>query len=508
MSKAEGSGAGVASDMPPLLGAMRDSLTPGRGAFCAVNPGNIVEAFRYAVAICLEIKPKKETRDPEVTAEGVPGPTGASPSAKAPAIGGDAKPKKAPKFADLIDKGAVTDEVLACMVDPSLSDARIVASRANLLLAVSMLGTHGGKIPDARIPLGALMPSAEVVAASAGEPGVHSGSVATSHPMSGSGNAAQNAHMRLLCAPLALDGGFPTSLAAVLAGRSPDRDAILAAFSEEAAAVLTEVGTAVEQRMSSGGGIPSSIPGNAPQILFPLGDGQYVAVSPLYPYSLGAELHARHQARVWGKDELRRQLIETRLVHVGGTKPWNTGVLATYLSGRFPRLVAMPQRQSEMTADRLVRQFKTRGLSLTSGSVSSEMVTVFLGAVAAVQKASNVRTNAAVRESVGAMCDAVLADVAVVARENGLAQALDGKPLVEDIGRLPEASAEVALLLGMIPDRSPSDDELDAAASRVASKVADRLHGSVGKNNVPFVADGEVIHLITGIARQHLEEFA
>jgi hypothetical protein len=490
-------------EVPRLLGAVRDALTPARGAPLAAGLSELAEAIRYSTAICLEIKkPAKSQAGEDSEADDDPS------EITNEAAGTGSNPKKGAKIEALIDKGEIPAAILQRLSDPALTDARIVAARDNLLIAVSMLGTHGGKVPDARSTVRALMPIAGIVDATAGESGVHSGSVATTHPMSASGNATQNPHQRFLCMALKFGDSAPVALCSVLAGDSPEKEAILKACGKEAASVLAEIGAAVEKRMTRGEGVPSRVPGSSPQVLFPVGeDGRYVAVTPIYPYAIGAELHVRHQARAWCEDEMRRQLLDTRVVHVGGTKPQNTGMLATYLAGRFPRLVAMPQHPG-VNADRLVRQFKMHGVALNSGGIPTELVLSFFNALAARDHKPNKETRASVIDSVGAMCDAVLSDVAQLAREHGYALAVGGRSLVEDPKYLPEKSVEVARLLGIIPNETTTETDLDAGAARVADKVTERLHGRKRPGSqAPFVVNGDMIALITGVARQRLEEF-
>ena len=61
---------------------------------------------------------------------------------------------------------------------------------AHWRLAVGMIGTHGGKFPDNRLELGALLSPRQVTEKTKDITGVHSDSVRLSHPMSGARNAA------------------------------------------------------------------------------------------------------------------------------------------------------------------------------------------------------------------------------------------------------------------------------------------------------------------------------
>jgi hypothetical protein len=464
------------SNIPPLALAVRDALTPGRGKACPVNAKDIVEAVRYATAICLEVK--------------------------------ESSGAKTPKLEALLDKGLMPPAAIGRMADPALADRRIVSARNNLLVAVGMLGTHGGKVPDARLTPGAMVPMVEATARTDAVVGVHSGSVASSHPMSGAGNAAQNAQLRFLCLALRISDGPPISLASLLAGDSEEHAALLAGFGDDAASILAEVGAAAERRFSSMEGVPGFVHPDRSQIFFPVDDGRYVAVSPLYPYVLGAELHARIQARLWAAEGADRQHMSVRIAHVGGTKPWNTGLLATYISGRFPRLVGMPQREFAFDGAAVVRQFVSQGMSVSGGDIPGALVDAFFTAFTASNIRPNVGTRTAVLEAVGNLCDAALSNLALIARENGISMAVRGKTLAGPDGSLPEGSREIARLLGMAGDDPPEEADIDRAASEVAAKVSTRLRGQkMGKVGRTFIPDGAMDALIVGVARQRIQEF-
>lgn len=471
----------AAGEWIPAFGhAVRDALTPGRGAPLQVTTAELGAAVVYATAIAI---------DPKEVSKAL-GDIEAAFKKSEPLVGFDER---------------VSSAVLA--------SERLVKARATLIAAAGMLGTHGGKVPDAR-----LSPAAVVTSRNEADyenelvPGVHSGSVISSHPVSASGNAGQNAGMRLLCMAISVDGAQVVSLAQILASEGPLLEAVTAPFTAEARSVLSEVGRACSVRLS-GGGQSEIVPPYRTQLLFPIKGGKYVAVSPLYSYSMGADLHARLERRRWAADDTRRQVIDSRIVHVGGARPWNTGLLATYISGMFQRLAALPPRQFEVDGGATVRRFRKGDLPIVSDSLSHDAIMAFLRAEIAHGIQPNVATQAARNERIGALCLEALRNLVVIEGEQSVSLSLHGVPI--QIGPEVErgASRDIALFVGLLVNDgervAPSADDYGRLARAVADRVTGKLHGRrPEKGGAPFVSDARFHDLVTGVAMQKIQERA
>ena len=468
---------GERSDTLPFALTVRDALSPGRGVACRVGAADAARAVRHAAVFCLSKRAKTNG-------------------------------KPAPKLETALNKETVPSEVVAALENVEEASQRIVESERGLIAAALMLGTHGGKVPDARMGLGTMVPDPVAFAATGDVPGMHSGSVESSHPLSGAGNAAKNAQLRFLCCGISFEGGPISSLASILAEDCPARRAIMADFDTATSMALERIGDACRGRLSAGArGIPISVDTYRSQVLFPVEEGEYVALSPLYPYSIGAELAARLQARQWAAGQDERQRFDVRVAHVGGTKPQNTGLLATYLSGRFPRLVGMPPREFELGSS-VVKRFATVGISVADGAVSKEAFSAFGSAYVRHHAQPNAVTRNALDAALGAMCLDVMFPLAAVAMENDFALATTGRPILTP-DEIPAGSRDIAMVLGMLEDE-PTDDDIARMALAVATKVERRLRGkSFGTKNGPttLVVDASEKGMLTAIAQQKLEEY-
>jgi hypothetical protein len=473
---AEYDSSGARDDTLPFARMVRDALSPGRGVACRVDAAQVGRAVRHAAVFCL--------------------------SKRAQTNG-----KAAPKLETVLDKATAPAEVVAILESVEEASRRIVESAPHLIAATFMLGTHGGKVPDARMGLGAMMPDPTAFAAAGDVPGMHSGSVESSHPLSGAGNAAGNARLRFLCCGISFEGGPISSLASILAEDCPARQAIVAEFDAATAMALERIGDACRDRLWAGGrGIPTSVDTYRSQVLFPIENAEYVALSPLYPYSVGAELAARLRARQWDAAPDERQRFNVRVAHVGGTQPQNTGLLATYLSGKFPRLIGMPPRAFSL-GNAMVGQFAV-GLSIARGAVRKESFSAFRSAFASHRAQPNAATRTAMDTAIGAMCLDVMFPLAAVAMENERALATTGRPILPP-EEIPAGSRDIAMLLGMLEDE-PADDDLARMAQAVAGKVARRLHGrQVGTKDGKrtLLSDAALMDRLVAVARQKLEEY-
>lgn len=462
-------------DISLLACRVLDALTPGRGAPLDADEGSLGRSIRHATALCLD--------DAKKTIEG--------------------EVKKLSRSDDRDGDKPLSDEVATLLDSVAEASARVIAAEAKLVLAVEMLGTHGGKLPDPRLELGAMVPPMTVTELTAGVAGVHADSVALSSPLSGAKNAANNAHMRFLCMCVSWVGGKPVSLAEILAFGGPRREAALSTFTPDAQEALLRVGAACERRLA--GAVPAAVGGYRSQILFPVEDGNYVALAPLYSYGIAAELVSRLDRRKFAK--AGRQRIDTRTVHVGGTKPWNAGLLATYVSGRFPRLVGMPMIPRRDTFDAAVHLFQKGTLSIDGGRVSRESFDQFERAQSHMDRLPNAMTRDRREAALRDMAGCILSNLSAVYEANLACIAASGERLDEGAAAT-GASRDIALVLGMLEEKATEDD-----LRRVAKEVASRLGRFLGGRKVSgpegertFVVDEATHDLLVESALHVLRE--
>lgn len=461
-------------DLPPLVGITRNALFPGRGIVCRVDESSISSALRYAAA--LSLIPNK--------------------------IDGILQPKLE---AALSRKRVTMTEVAGFEGNPG---PLIRAAESSLINATKSLGTHGGKIPDARISIGAIVPDVDVVKLNVTTQGMHSGTVGSRHPMSGSGNAAESAKLRFLCLPISFSSEPTQTLAQVLSRDCAARSAIFSELDTHTVAALLRIGVACAKRFFGGEtGIPANVEPYSSQVFFPTGAG-YVAISPLYPLCLGAELVARLKERQRCEDENDRQKFSTRIAHVGGTKPSNAGLLATYIGGEFPRLIAMPPREFSVDSIITTKKFSRGGVGLSDGKVGATSFADFASAYYAHDMMPNVKTRATLDSAVGAMCLDVMASLVAVAKENEMSLVLTGKHLLDDAD-IPSRSRDIAMILGMTGVGYGADD-FSRMSHAVGDKVGSRLHGRdfpTRNGAETFVVDDRVADWLSAVAGQMIEEF-
>jgi len=370
------------------------------------------------------------------------------------------------KIKDL-GKGAKAEANVASMFDQAVADACVVAAASSLLTAAGgAVGTHSGKIPDPLSSMGAAFSAPEDHPA-ATVPGVSSGTFKARKPLSGAGNAADTPAWRFLCTSMEVEGQV-TSVADILARHNhPARSATLARFSQEARAVLVAVG----ERLAAwfGTGFPDVVDQRLKTVLMPTGNGGYVAVSPLYPHGLGAEIAARLAER----DAALGQRFKRRVVKVGGTKPQNAGMLASDLAGNFWRFLALPPEVRKATGESLAAMLARGGLSLSGTRVRRESVDELVLALS--KDRGNLGSRNRIKDALRGVVDDILSPVSDIHEAVAVARA-EGRAVLPDGQTAP--STVLARLSGLSAP-FPNLVEVDELAGEVADLALGRIAGSV-----------------------------
>ncbi len=432
--------------IPEHIERVRQALLPGRGAaYAASGPEEAAQAILMGLVFCFS------------------------------------EPVFGRKLLDDLTKKTAAAEAIALVLDPaSASRALTTRKNANALsvgdqlirTAGKYLGTHGGKMPDARLALGAMIPDPEANAASAAVVGVHSASVTQSFRFSGA-DAVVTSHLRFLGMPVRLNGSSSRQVAEILSEAThPIAVCLLERVTEEAASILTRIGTAARLRLG-GGVIPAEIGAHRKQSLFPIGEGRYISLSPLYSYGLAAELSARlRQRQSWSRGEARES-FSTRAAHIGGTKPQNAGILPNFLGGEMPRLLAQPWTPQAGTRDDVLRRLRVGRIPLPAPILRKVSLEALQAAMSV--PVDNASKRKAIEKALEKMVKDTLWAVVLLAELQVTADA-EGRRLVETEEAVPDQNRAAARLVGIIDDRLTAG-ELSEIGNTIAQGICSKLRG-------------------------------
>lgn len=234
-----------------------------------------------------------------------------------------------------------------------LSDEKKLTTLRNTL---AMVGTHNLKCPNANVQICTVMET-ELRHAPTDSPYIHSASIDCGRLTSGAGNAAYAGYFRLLAQEFSLNGKI-TSVFKALAHKETAVTGVLQrlGLSKDWLAEL-------EQTAASCWAMPDA--SRAPdrllkQVIWPVGAGQDIVITPAPSFSLTRELHQRLKTR--REDEELAQWITTKVTKVGGTQPINVGPFNAELGGLYRHLYAdipsVPTRKDRQRT-RLQKHSKT-----------------------------------------------------------------------------------------------------------------------------------------------------
>lgn len=347
--------------------------------------------------------------------------------------------------------------------------SRLVVGRAETLrrAAGGYIGTHTGKIPDNRLPYGALAADQEVLDAGRGMiRGVASGTFASERPVSGSGNGAQNPEMRLMSWPVRVDDAEPRAFVELLAGRgTEEQDALLSRLEVKAADVLRSAGEAYAARGAGLAGIPDFVPAGQSTVFWPTGEGRYVAVSPVPSFALMSELERRMVNRMFRHGEgVLQQRFTTSVIGVGGTKPQNTALVTSDVGGRLRRLLALPPEQAQQGSKQLLGLLARAEIRFSGRDVSKQTLEWLVSAM------GDGRDNRQARDRLEAAVEQVVEDVLTPLRRLARIAAGDGGAAIHTSNRV------LAAVAGF-DDQEATDQEISALAEQAALAALGRLEG-------------------------------
>lgn len=356
---------------------------------------------------------------------------------------------------------------------------------SNLESAASALGTHTGKIPDARVTLASLIDQtdAEVKVGA----GWTSRSKGHRLRMLGGCSAGLIRPLRLLTTRIEVYGKT-VAIYEILGNKGhPFHELILSNLSDEAVAVLRKAGDAAYARL--GGGTPMVVDHGLKTLLFPDGNGEYVAVTPLYSMPMAIELNARVSER--RKDV--GHIIRIENIHVGGTKPQNAGILLNDLAGRSPRISARPPVCEPASVAFLAERMRNGLYRVTGNSVPRDAL-MALRRLLADAVPSNINVKTGIENTIRWCVDSVLDDVDHVFRSD----------LPVDAGK---ASPPVYARLAGLAEGGVSLAEVYSVAEEVTSAIAGRFGRFMSTANEKYVVDDRLRSRIRDIARASVKEF-
>lgn len=347
--------------------------------------------------------------------------------------------------------------------------SRLVVGRAETLLrtAGDYIGTHTGKIPDNRLPYGAISASQEVLGAGRGVIlGVASGTFANERPVSGSGNGAQNREMRLMSWSVRVGDADPRAIVELLAGGgSEELDALLSSLEVEAADILRRAGAAYATRAATSAGLPDFVPAGQSTVFWPLGEDRYVAVSPLPSFALMSEMERRMVDRMFRHAEaVPSQRFATSVIGVGGTKPQNTALITSDAGGRLRRLLALPPEQGQRGSKELLGRLARGEIRFSGRDVSKQTLEWLVSAM------GDTRDNKEARDRLDAAVEQVVEAVLTPLRRLARAAAANSEASVHPSNRV------LAALAGF-DGQEATDQEISTLAERATRAALERLEG-------------------------------
>ncbi len=330
-----------------------------------VSRGAPVEIIRTAIVTCL----------------GSSGAAGKSGDEKKAAEG----LKPSALLAALREGGDKADAALQLLKDGERRCAElIVAHAASVIAAAACIGTHSDKLLSPSAPYGTLRADPGVLARTAPEVGVCTGTFVAAAPVSASGNAANMSAMRLLAWSGDTVLGRGTILDMIPLLSSSDR----AELGDETCSVLDEARKRADEAAARSASELRPLAQH--RILLwpidPLSDAEdnYAAISPVASFSVMAEMERRIRGMGSRAGGWR---FSTRKTTYGSGKAQNLGLLYLDASGNLSRLLNTPMPRPSRTVESRIASGSIRGAS--PRSVDGALVKEFQAAVLAEVRRDN-----------------------------------------------------------------------------------------------------------------------
>lgn len=273
-------------------------------------------------------------------------------------------------------------------------------------VAANELGTHTQKGIDSEVGGRALMAES-----SAREPGPFLSGTLLGPRLGASGNAANGKTHALLTSRFRLGNGETCIGTALAEGDERVIRSLVALVGEARRDDVLKVAATLRSRIETLSA--KSAAGRAKTLLWPMADGEYMAITPVTSFSgqmeLSDELNRRWDA---AKAEGTKTHFKRLVSKVGGSKPQNVSSVNVAVGGRLSLLDGLPPRSTRKGVDRLVYRM-SKGSSLIRHSLPRELVEKVLVA-ARRDHAINVRTLALQSTIVGAAARMLVTDLLAV----------------------------------------------------------------------------------------------
>ena len=232
--------------------------------------------------------------------------------------------------ADLHDRSSFAD--IADLIEKEIANFKTVAN--------DHIGTHTGKIPNPSVSgPGGLLYDKDIFAKASELSFVSSASVNAGQRIGAAGNAAQNRAQRFLCVTFLLDGQ-PVSVFEDISSKGAIYSTLIElGFPKND---LEEISEIIRLRFSSSN---NETPGfYSKGLIWPTDEGD-VIITPVHPYAMALEMHARFKGRV-----AEGHSIKNTWIKIGGTKPQNAGLVNNDLGGTHRLLESTPPKRQSRSA--------------------------------------------------------------------------------------------------------------------------------------------------------------
>lgn len=272
----------------------------------------------------------------------------------------------------------------------------------NLVSAARDIGTHTAKIPNAAVqgPSG-LFPSLRLLEEASGGDFMSSFTICADRKVGAAGDASRTRSYRLLAMRFMVDGEVVALADDIRRDGLISRALIELGFSPQ---VIAEIRSIISTECDLEGGV-DQVDGAAKVLMWPLGDDDYVGITPVHSYAMHIEITKRLK-----KIRAAEGWIKTRDINVGGSKPQNAGLVNSALGGRHPHLTGYPPEIPTEGAT-LVWMIRKGHDILVSDTPQTREVAVKFAEVAKDDDWNNDRARVVLRDCIESMTEDCLGNV-------------------------------------------------------------------------------------------------
>jgi hypothetical protein len=338
-------------------------------------------------------------------------------------------------------------------------ESLILSQASNLIEAGRDIGSHTTKVPNTSVsgPNG-LFADPVISGPASGSDFVSSFTINSEKSVGAAGNAGRTRAYRLLTSSFSV-GGQIVDLATDIASGGP----LSMALVEMGFPVDTMEATRQNIIEGMNGEGANAVDSDAKVLMWPTGDGEYVAVTPVHAYAIHIEISNRlrsiRESNGW---------IKTREINVGGSKPQNGGLVNADLHGRHPHLTGYPP-EAPTPESSLIWKIKNGHDIIKSYLPTGDEAASSFVKVVKLESWNNQFSRDILQRCIIAMAHSSLENVVAV-RELMNSDEWE-RPLGEVVGQLPSWMA--SLVNGSLSDEP--EDVVGKAVFAVAAAIVDMI---------------------------------